>query len=83
MEGTAVKKWHKRKNTAAEGYESRYFVMLNWLISSKSVTGTRCIEGFSLNGCCVGYLVGVVVVVVVIDSLFDVLKICSIGITRR
>jgi hypothetical protein len=21
MEGTAVKKWHKRKNTAAEGYE--------------------------------------------------------------
>jgi hypothetical protein len=23
MEGTAVKKWHKRKNTAAEGYEIR------------------------------------------------------------
>jgi hypothetical protein len=22
MEGTAVKKWHKRKNTAAEGYEA-------------------------------------------------------------
>jgi hypothetical protein len=21
MEGTAVKKWHKRKNTAAEGYD--------------------------------------------------------------
>jgi hypothetical protein len=23
MGGTAVKKWHKRKNTAAEGYEIR------------------------------------------------------------
>jgi hypothetical protein len=23
MEGTVVKKWHKRKNTAAEGYEIR------------------------------------------------------------
>jgi hypothetical protein len=23
MEGAAVKKWHKRKNTAAEGYEIR------------------------------------------------------------
>jgi hypothetical protein len=22
MEGTAVKKWHKRKNTAAEGYDT-------------------------------------------------------------
>jgi hypothetical protein len=29
MEGTAVKKWHKRKNTAAEGYENKVCSILS------------------------------------------------------
>jgi hypothetical protein len=37
-----------------------YLVMLNWLISSKSVAGTHGTGGCSLNGCCVGYLVVVI-----------------------
>jgi hypothetical protein len=37
-----------------------YLVMLNWLISPQSVTGTRCTGGCSLNGRCVGYLVVVI-----------------------
>jgi hypothetical protein len=34
--------------------------MLNWLISSKSMVGTHCTGGCSLNGCCVEYLVVVI-----------------------